>query len=294
MNLVNTSNEPTQSNYSPILMAAANIILFGVPYLIMHLYKRFFVVFGIMAAVLLSNYFLLTGFIDSPVGMVATNLFNSMIYPFFVFVIVDTFLQAKKINTGKLKPGKMSMMSTVFGVIALLVFGILYILISEDIQLTLRSKQSNAWLGQMQVESKNYAMDRRDKILAEYAPPLLDEQCDSLGKKEIFSGAYSNYAPKFVEYCYFIKAIEKSDVRYCRDSDKTYAYNDECVAMVAKKLDEPAVCYGLATYPDICRVNAIKGFITTWDGPCEIDAPGPIKQLCEQEFKGVDVYNGNK
>ncbi len=118
-----TPNTPLAvPKFNPILMALSNVILFGAAYLILHLYKRFFIVYGLMFVVII-----LISVMNVPLfGLVSASLGSLLSILLFVFVVIDTYTQTKKIVEGKMPfPPKQKKLS-VLGTILIVLFIIAY------------------------------------------------------------------------------------------------------------------------------------------------------------------------
>jgi hypothetical protein len=112
----------TNQKRSPIGNALLNLILFGISYLNLNLYKRFFAVYGIL--------FVLIGFeifsknLATGIQISLAPFFNY--YPFLIlfFVFIDTFLKVRKINSGTFQaPPKNKPLSIIGFIFILLILG---------------------------------------------------------------------------------------------------------------------------------------------------------------------------
>ena len=112
------NNPVCRPKHNPVLMALSNIIMFGAAYLILRLYTRFFIVYGLMFV-----FVILSALVNIPLlGLLFVGLRILLSIVLFVFVIIDTYIQTKKIVDGKIlaQPKKEGL--TILGVITIIVF----------------------------------------------------------------------------------------------------------------------------------------------------------------------------
>jgi hypothetical protein len=107
-NTVTPENRPNQKN--AILMALANVLIFGSPYLALHRYERFFIAF---------LFFILSLFWFPPATLVVA-----------VTVIIDTYLVALKQDKEGIKKSKNTILN-ILGVITIIAFTALYTTINN-------------------------------------------------------------------------------------------------------------------------------------------------------------------
>ena len=259
--------------YNPVLMAVSNILIPGGAYLIMGVYWRFFV------ALLLVCVFV----------FVAPTVANIII----LAVIIDTYLQAKKLNDTSVRHQKNKAL-VILGAVCIIAFMAIYVLTGIKPSMFARSEDACKVVYAFNLKAQTACLTEavRTKQSTEYdqlqAQKVTDSSCEalmndaSLGMPEV----QRQYNVFFSQTCYLKKAVETKDGRYC-----LAGHDSQCLHYLAAINNDPAPCELVgAAYKDSCLKNMHdpEYFLALYEGPnCNArisDASQAIKDKCVALF----------
>lgn len=203
--------------YGPVKTAISNLLLYGLGYLLLHKYRRFFAFFFLLLAAVV---------IFGVLGMLVS----------YLIVIIDTFRLSKKINDGVIKlPEKNNIMLaiTMVFIIGITLFAFLpkhyfafsvescdlfYPMQFSDYRIILESISANA-------DCKRMVRERGSLFEFTGDGALKDDACEA-----------ESYGVKRV--CYFKKAIDTRNYKYC---NYVSGYNS-CLINLAGVLKDESLC----------------------------------------------------
>jgi hypothetical protein len=269
------STSPAARRYSPVLMAIANLVIFGAPYLILNLYERFFIVIGVAFLCLVAKVLAVK---ISFLGLALIGQFGMVILG--LVMVFDTYVQTKKINDGTLSlPMKKSFLS-VLGIVLLVLFYLSYG--------AWRFMAAGGVDGPDQYGLRTAIRENNEKtaVIAGKYIPRHDAGCDALEKDStLVEGSFFGQAI-FTDYCYFKKAVEANDPLYCKSFGDDTRFNENCVAYLAIKNQKPEFCSDMLAYANLCKSTYQRGK-NPIAYPCDTyraDMPSRLLDRCEQEF----------
>lgn len=189
-NVVEQRNAP---KFSPILMAFSHLIIFGGAYIVLRLYTRFFIIFGIFYI------------------MMFFGVQQVFILLPLIFAFIDTYIQTDKINK-KEKPFNENNKAAYIISTLVIIFGFIFYVYGMVID---SPKTEYIDLGNgMKIEvpkSEPIDFDEMHKKNAELKKQMIAvEECTYVNNKEL---AFDR--PMFTDLCQFKYAVEKKDPNYC-------------------------------------------------------------------------------
>jgi hypothetical protein len=310
--------------HNPILMALSNVIIFGAAYLVLHLYAKFFIVYGL--AILLA---ILTGTASASLAGInvgGMNILTTISVVLWIAIIIDVFLQTKKINDGKRSLPEGKKVLNILGVLTIILFVVVYIVAQgygakkqqqatqyEATKSFLESLDSTPQRTEVKPPTPKRTSDvnsaettetqpatqepeNRQAIIQAKYPPIQDEKCES------FKNDPDSYVSDFFpEHCYFKKAVETNEPRYCNRYTLSQGYSSACLAYLALKNQKPELCSEMATYEPTCSSYYRGGKASILDLCYNPNISQDVKKRCENEFsafyaliKGNNSPNANE
>jgi len=201
----NPQSIPKNKNQkNPILIALSNIIVIGVPYLMLRYYGRFFLTYILLIIAL---------FTVTAVGWLI-----------WLAVIIDTYFLVKKMNKGESSGAKRNVGLNILGVITLIFYVILITIVSyfpgklawsaDSCKILYSLNESTQALCVVQVESYISTSERSSDYKRMEKEKLTDPECEVLFEDDSLIQGGSYYQQIFGGYCYLEKAIETNPLLF--------------------------------------------------------------------------------
>jgi len=278
--------QQTQPKFNPFSMALSNAIIPGAAYLTLHLYGRFLTVYPLAILLLL----LRIPFAGNSTYITALNAAALLLW---IFIVVDVFIQAKKISEGKkILPAKVKALN-ILGVFVIIFFVLLYAGINI---LTMKESPYTPSLLEEMQKSSDY-QKARGEVTNKYQP-LTDDQCEQYASDASLiepGPSGMNYGVTFANFCYFRKAVETKNPLYCHDYYYNYdqiktslEFNWWCIAYVALESQKPELCEEMLAFSyqkNDCNYAYQEKIIQDLRLPrCGYPLPEKHKERCEKEF----------
>ncbi len=253
-----------------LLMSFSNVIILGGAYLVLRLYKRFFV----------------TYFFDFLLLILYLTLKISILFPVvLIIVMIDTYVQTKKIDSGEKSQGDKKSGLIILGVLTIIIALLLFVGGETIIELAggnilLSDSKSGAMIKDFKKDQKKI-----DKVVKNFEP-VKDEYCDGFQTREYGKkGAFVK--DDFTKWCYLKKAVEANNPQFCYFKDGL-GYDVACIQYLAIKNNKPEWCSDTLTeyYEKFCLNNVKTEYNPTANTSCKSKyiVDEVLGELCDKEF----------
>lgn len=256
-----------QPHGSPGSNAFFSLLILGLPYLWMRLYRRFFVVYGLVVAMVVA----------AVAGILTEDILSFLPFAVAVGTAIDIYAQTKKMNAGEIIFPDKNKALYVLGIISIIALFALAVLGAL-------AEPGPDGESPIQEFLDDRAQQRRENQITAQFPVTRDTYCDAFktDPRLVVDNFHANFS--FTEYCYFKKAVETEDPSNCLGYHESLGFNDDCLGYLAYLNGTPDVCTEMATHQVLCE-SAYR-YQEPLNYPCDsARMPSTIFDICLSEFE---------